>query len=470
MNLEGKKVMVMGLGLNDGGFGSVKYALSQHIAELVITDFKSSDVLKPTIDKIESLPESNIPIKYILGEQNPEDYTKIDIIIKNPGVPNDSPYLTAARQAGVIITSDVELFFEYINSLDQAPTLIGITGTRGKSTTTALVYHILSNFYGKDRVYLGGNIRKSILNLISEIGHDSYVVLELSSFQLDNLKSSPHIGVFTSFFADHLDRYNSIDEYFESKINIVAFQDSNNFAVMNIDNDRIANLSHQIKSQLITYSLKNKKATLHIDEENYIVYNNNKIIHTKDIKLFGEHNQYNIMAAIGVANITRVDVNSLIQSLKSFTGIEGRQQSLGLISGIEVINDTTSTMPVALIVAMDTFKDKPYVLICGGEDKGLDYSDLAKHTYQNLKAIVLLPGSASTLIKKYISTIKTYEVSSLEDAVNQAFDLVESGDRIVFSPGATSFGMFLNEFDRGDKFTSLIQSKKDNSNYNEKNS
>ena len=470
MNLEGKKVMVMGLGLNDGGFGSVKYALSQHITELVITDFKSADILKPTIDKIESLPQSNIPIKYILGEQNPEDYTKIDIIIKNPGVPNNSPYLEAARQAGVMITSDVELFFEYIHSLDQAPTVIGITGTRGKSTTTALIYHILSNFYGTDRVYLGGNIRKSILNLIPEISHDSYVVLELSSFQLDNIKYSPHIGVFTSFFADHLDRYNSIDEYFESKTHIVAFQNANNFAVMNIDNDRIANLSNQIKSQLITYSLKNKKSTLHIDEDNYIVHDNDKIINIKDIKLFGEHNQYNIMAAIGVANITGVDVNSLIKSLKSFTGIEGRQQSLGMLNGIEIINDTTSTMPVALILAMDTFQDKPYVLICGGEDKGLDYSDLSKHLYKNLKAIVLLPGSASILIKKYISHIKIYDVSSLEDAVNQAFALVESGDRIVFSPGATSFGMFLNEFDRGDKFTALIQDKKDNSNYNEKNS
>jgi UDP-N-acetylmuramoylalanine--D-glutamate ligase len=461
MDLRGKKVMVMGLGLNDGGLGSVKYALSQQVAELIITDSKGADILKPTINKINLLPKNNISIKYILGEQHIEPYTKVDIIIKNPGVPNDSPYLAVARQAGVVITSDVELFFEYINSLAKTPTVIGITGTRGKSTTTALIHHILSCFYGPDKVFLGGNIRKSILNLISEISNDSYVVLELSSFQLDNLKSSPHIGVFTSFFADHLDRYNSIDEYFESKTNIIAFQNTNDFAVMNIDNDRIANLSNQIKSQLITYSLKNKKATLHIDEDNYIVYNNDKIIHIQDISLFGEHNQYNVMAAIGVANITGIDMNSLIQSLKSFTGIEGRQQSLGFIDGVEIINDTTSTMPVALIVAMDTFQDKPYVLICGGEDKGLDYSDLARHTYKNLKAIVLIPGSASSLIKKYISNIKIYEVSDLSEAVNIGFKLAETGERIIFSPGATSFGMFLNEFDRGDKFISLIQAKQD---------
>jgi UDP-N-acetylmuramoylalanine--D-glutamate ligase len=458
MDLRGKKVMVMGLGLNDGGLGSVKYALSQQVAELIITDSKGADILKPTIDQINILP-NNTPITYILGEQHIEPYTKVDIIIKNPGVPNNSPYLEAARQAGVLITTDIELFFEHINSLELPPTVIGITGTRGKSTTTALIYHILSNFYGTDRVFLGGNIRKSILNLISEISNDSYVVLELSSFQLDSIKYSPHIGVFTSFFADHLDRYSSIEDYFESKTHIVSFQNANDFAVLNIDNERIANLSTQIKSQLITYSRKDKNATLYIDEDNYILYNSNKIIHIQDILLFGEHNQYNVMAAIGVANIIGVDKDNLVQALKSFTGIEGRQQSLGFIDGVEIINDTTSTMPIALMVAMDTFQDKPYVLICGGEDKGLDYSDLKKHSCNNLKAIVLLPGSASLLIKKYISKVNIYEVVTLSEAVNLGFELAEAGERIVLSPGATSFGMFLNEFDRGDKFISLIKAK-----------
>jgi UDP-N-acetylmuramoylalanine--D-glutamate ligase len=460
MNLQGKKVMVMGLGLNDGGLGAVKYALSKQVSELVITDSKSADILKPTIDQINILTHNNIPIKYTLGDQKIEDYTNIDIIIKNPGVPNNSPYLEVARKSGVAITSDVELFFEYIQSLDYPPTVIGITGTRGKSTTTALIHNILSNFYGQDRVFLGGNIRKSILNLISEIQKDSYIVLELSSFQLDHIKYSPHIGVFTSFFADHLDRYKSIDEYFESKTNIIAFQSSNDFSVLNIDNDRIANLSTKIKSQLTTYSLHKENATIHIDKDNYIVYKNDRIIHIKDISLFGEHNQYNAMAAIGATIIMGVDKDTLIKSLQSFNGIEGRQQSLGFINEVEIINDTTSTMPVALMVAMDTFQDKPYILICGGEDKGLDYSDLADYKHINLKGIVLLPGSASILIQRYISDINIYDVSTLEEAVDTAFKLVKTGERIVFSPGATSFGMFLNEFDRGDKFTALIQSKR----------
>lgn len=461
MNLKGKKVMVMGLGLNDGGLGSVKYAITQEVAELIITDAKTADILNPTIDKIQALPAHNVPIRYILGEQKTEDYTQVDIIIKNPGIPNNSPYLEVARTAGVMITTDIELFFSHINALENKPKVIGITGTRGKSTTTALIHHILSDFYGKDKVLLGGNIRKSILSLLSDIQPDSYIVLELSSFQLDYVKNSPHIGVFTSFFADHLDRYNSIDDYFESKTHIVQFQSKSDFAVLNIDNDRIGDLSHKLQSQVITYSLSNTEANIHIIDSQ-IMYNAETIMDIRDIHLFGEHNQYNVMAAISVATILGVKKSSIVESVKSFKGIAGRQQSLGVIDGIEIINDTTSTMPVALMVAMDTFQDKPYVLICGGEDKGLDYSDLAKQSYKNLKGIVLLPGSASILIKKYIANIPIYEVNTLAEGVTQAFSLANSGDRIVFSPGATSFGMFLNEFDRGDKFVALIESRKTN--------
>jgi UDP-N-acetylmuramoylalanine--D-glutamate ligase len=459
MNLANKKVMVMGLGLNDGGFGSVKYALTQKVSELVITDFKSEDILKPTIDKINSLPSTNIPVQYILGEQNLEDYTKIDIIIKNPGVPDNSPYLETAREAGVIITSDVELFFKNINSLVNKPKVIGITGTRGKSTTTALIHHILSDFYGQDKVLLGGNIRKSILSLLSEIQSDSYIVLELSSFQLDYVKNSPHIGVFTSFFADHLDRYNSIEEYFESKTHIVAFQSESDFAVLNIDNDRIKNLSTKLKSKVITYSLQNQEANIHI-EGDYIIKEGAQFMHINQINLFGEHNQYNVMASIAVSDTLSVPSLNIVNSIISFKGIAGRQESLGTINGVEIINDTTSTMPVALAVALDTFRDNPYIVICGGNDKGLDYSLLAEHINPNLKAIVLLPGSASSLIKKYLSSVVIYEVQNLAEAVDKSFELANSEDKIVFSPGATSFGMFLNEFDRGDKFVALIESKK----------
>jgi UDP-N-acetylmuramoylalanine--D-glutamate ligase len=461
MNLKGKKVMVMGLGLNDGGFGSVKYAITQEVSELIITDAKTSDILKPTIDKIQALPAHNIPVRYILGKQDVQDYTKVDIIIKNPGIPNNSPYLEAARAAGVMITSDIELFFEHINTLEYIPKVIGITGTRGKSTTTALIHHILSDFYGKDKVLLGGNIRKSILSLLLDIQQDSYVVLELSSFQLDYITNSPHIGVFTSFFADHLDRYNSIDDYFESKTHIVSFQSKSDVAVLNIDNDKIRDLSHKLQSKVITYSLSNEEANLYV-KDNHIIYKSETIMDIRDIPLFGEHNQYNVMASIGVSAILGLDKNSIVESIKSFQGIAGRQQSLGIIDGIEIINDTTSTMPVALMVAMDTFQDKPYVLICGGEDKGLDYSDLSKQSYKNLKGIVLLPGSASILIKKYLANIPIYEVNNLSEGVNQAFILARSGDRIIFSPGATSFRMFLNEFDRGDKFVALIESLKTN--------
>lgn len=154
-----------------------------------------------------------------------------------------------------------------------------------------------------------------------------------------------------------------------------------------------------------------------------------------------------------------VPIENIVNSVRSFAGVNGRQQSLGFINGVEIINDTTSTMPVALSVALDTFKDKPYVLICGGENKGLDYSELSSHIYTTLKAIVLLPGSASQLIKQFMRQVDIYDVTTLSEAVDQAISIAKSGDRVVFSPGATSFGMFLNEFDRGDQFVALIKSK-----------
>lgn len=459
MELREKKVMVMGLGLNDGGLGAVEYAINQQVSELIITDSRTADILDETIQKINALPSHTVPIRYILGEQKNEDYTNIDIIIKNPGVPHNSSYLKVAREAGVEITTDVELFFSHIHTLDNPPVTIGITGTRGKSTTTALIHHILSEYYGEDRVLMGGNIRKSILRLINEIHKDSYVVLELSSFQLDTIRYSPHIGVFTSFFPDHLDRYDSLEAYFESKTHIVKFQSNTDIAVLNIDNDRIAELASNLNSRVMTYSLHNKQAQIYIDNET-IIYQGDPVMSIHDIPIRGEHNRYNVMAAIQVSLMVNIPIDTIVQAITTFKGVEGRQQSLGMIHGVEIINDTTSTMPVALGVALDTFKDTPYIVICGGEDKGLDYSGLSAHIHPNLKGLVLLPGSGSDLIRQYMSEVTIYDVSSLDEAVDKALSLTQSGEKIIFSPGATSFGMFLNEFDRGDKFVEAINKRK----------
>lgn len=459
MELQGKKVMVMGLGLNDGGFGAVKYAISQQVSELIVTDLRTADILQETIDKIIALPPHTVPIRYILGEQNIKNYIDLDILIKNPGIPDNSPYLIAAKEAGVSITTDIELFFTHIQLLQNPPSIIGITGTRGKTSTTALIHHILSDYYGEGRVLLGGNIRKSILSIIPNIQANSYIVLELSSFQLESIPYSPHISVFTSFFPDHLDRYNSLEDYFEAKTHIVTSQNKSDFSVLNIDNTRIAGLISKIKSQVTTYSLHNNQANIYI-ENDYIVYNGEKTIFIDDIPIRGEHNQYNVMAAIGVAHITEVPKENIIQSIKSFAGVSGRQQSLGFINGVEIINDTASTMPGALIVALETFKDKPYILICGGEDKGLEYTELSQHIYDSLKGIVLLPGSGSELIKQNMQNIAIYEVNSLEESVDKALSLTQSGYRIIFSPGATSFGMFRNAYERGERFIDIINSKK----------
>jgi UDP-N-acetylmuramoylalanine--D-glutamate ligase len=306
---------------------------------------------------------------------------------------------------------------------------------------------------------MGGNIRKSILRFIDHVTPNIYLVLELSSFQLDSIHYSPHIGVFTSFFPDHLDRYDSLDAYFESKTHIVTFQRNTDIAVLNIDNDRIAVLSKNLNSQVLTYSLHNNQANMYIVNDT-IMYQGTSIMSIQDIPIRGEHNQYNVMAAIQVALKVNIPVDAIIQAVITFKGVEGRQQSLGMVQGVEIINDTTSTMPVALGVALDTFKDTPHIVICGGNNKVLDYSILSHHIHPTLKGIVLLPGSGSDLIRQYMVGVPIYDVTSLDEAIDKAFTLVSPGERIVFSPGATSFGMFLNEFDRGDKFVEAINKRK----------
>ena len=458
IHIQGKHILIMGLGLNDGGLGAVKYALRSGAKSLLITDLRSQEALAQTMAKIEDFARPySTSILYRLGEHQEEDFLHADMIIRNHGVPLTSPYIILAQSKQIPVVTDIEMFFEEIYAMDNLPMTIGITGTRGKSTTTMLIAHILQSAFGKEKVFIGGNIGKSVLDILPLIQQDDYIVLELSSFQLEVLKKSPHIAVFTSFFPDHLNRHSTLDEYFEAKTHIAKYQTANDYFVGNIDNQRILDFVKTLPSQSKTYSLTNTEATLY-RENNALILDGNPIIHTDDIAIPGEHNQYNSMAAILVARTLNIDNETIRDSIKSFKGVEGRQESLGLVRGIEIINDTTSTMPVALCTALDAFRDKPIHLICGGENKNLSYEEIAQHLNSSLQSVILIPGQASQEMKQYFGNIPVHEVSHLDEAVAKALSLAQSGERIVFSPGATSFGAYLNEFDRGNHFVKIIDS------------
>ena len=447
----------MGLGLNDGGLGAVKYSLVQGAKSILITDLRSPEVLAKTIQQIQDFSSNySSSIEYCLGRHRPEDFGQVDLIIKSHGVPANSSYLALAQNQSVPITTDLELFFYELQQLSVKPRLIGITGTRGKSTTTMLISHILQNYFGQDRVFTAGNIGKSVLDLIPNLKAGNYIVLELSSFQLERLTVSPHIAVFTSFFPDHLNRYNSLLDYFEAKSHIARYQGATDYCVANIDQPEIADFIQHLASQVRTYSIQNSQANLYKSNQELIL-NGQKILDVRDIAIDGQHNQSNVMAAILVADILKVELSSLQDSIRTFRGVAGRQELLAMVQGVEVINDTTSTMPIALYTALDTFQDKPVHLICGGENKNLSYADISAHLHPCLRSVILLPGQASLEIKQYISQVPVWEVASLKEALQKAFSLANQGDRILFSPGATSFGAYLNEFDRGNDFCQLVK-------------
>ncbi len=459
MDWKGRTVTVMGLGLNTGGLGVVRYLLERG-AKLIVTDMKSAEILEPTTLEIAQLPGSD-DIEYVLGEHRYQDFEGVDCVIKNPGVPDSSPYLEHARSNQVEVKTDLDLFFEEVSAMEKRPVVIGVTGTRGKTTTTMLIAHILRAEFGEESVLVGGNVRSSVLNLVEKLTPDSKVVLELSSFQLGPIHTSPDIAVFTSFFPDHLNRYDSLDAYFADKTNILNYQDSRGVAVLNGMQPEIRNLATNAAGEVVLFGTDCSMNRVCVDGGTSIMDNGQVVADVTDLQISGDHNVINALAAIGAARAAGVSQGGISGALRSFPGVPGRQERIGTINGVEIINDTTSTMPEALYTALQTFRDRRVHLICGGNNKELNYTGAAVHLHEGVEGIYLLPGTASQDLKQEFCSgpILCEEVSSVDAALEAALDHAKEGDVILFSPGATSFGQFQNEFERGDAFVAAAKSQ-----------
>jgi len=435
-----KKITVLGLGLLGRGINDVKF-LADCGAELIVTDLKSKKDLAESLAQLTDYPE----ITYVLGEHRLEDFRNRDLILKASGVPLDSPYIAEARANGIPVEMDESLFFKL------APptiTLVGITGTRGKTTTTALIYEILKKAHGDTTVHLAGNIRGlATLPLLATIQPKDIVVLELSSWQLQGFgeaKISPHIAVFTNLMPDHLNYYkNSMDAYFADKAQIFAHQGSHNFLVMG---EEVAGLIEEKFG---------KKA-----RAKKIMAGAGKVPREWQLKLKGVHNKENVALAIAVGEALKVPIDIIQEAVENFSGVEGRMQYLRTIRGVDIYNDTTATTPDATLVALKTLAhNKNVVLIMGGADKTLDMSPLLQNISQYCSTVVLLAGTGTLRIQKDVMQIKGIghcHASSLSDALTQAMNNARMGDVVLFSPAFASFGMFKNEFDRGEQFMALV--------------
>lgn len=438
----------MGLGLLGGALNDAIYLLKCG-AKLVITDMKTEEELAVPVKKLKSLKNISGSYELHLGGHQIEDFKQADFILQPGNVPVDSPYLLEAQKNNIPIHESESLFMAYASSVK----IIGITGTRGKTTTTHLIYQILQDAFGQ-KVHLAGNVKGlSTLALLDKVKTGDMVVLELDSWCLHgigSIKKSPHISVFTNLMQDHLNFYlkgsqdvaEAMQKYFTDKAQIFAHQTEEDYLILDTEIKKIIDERYKGKINSKVVLIKN------IPE-----------VRKWKLKIKGEHNYKHILRAVAVAEALNVPEKIIKKSVENFGGVEGRQEFVRDYKGIKIYNDTTATTPDATLVALKSLKDKKkknIVLIFGGADKGLEMTGLLKEIPKYCKNVILLAGTGSDKLE----ALHFDKSASLKEAVNKALSFCKKGDVLLFSPAFASFGLFKNEFDRGDKFNKLIKGLK----------
>lgn len=451
-SFQNKKVTIMGLGVSGGGIEDTLFFLKQG-AHVTVTDLKTEYDLKESIEKLKGKD-----IKFHLGEHIEQDFQEADLVIQNPSVPNNSKYLSIAKNAGVRVEMGSGIFAE----IADMSRVIGITGTKGKSTTSALIHKAIKTKY-RD-IYLAGDVEGPPLKFIEENQKGTWGVMELSSWRLEGMKphkKSPTISVITNIAQDHLNRYEKYEDYVNAKKIIVEFQNKDDIAVLNSEDENIVkHIAPYIQSEILWFSDKQKPNQGTGREGCYksddtINYFGEEFSYSS-IKTKAVHNPSNIMATLTVAHIFDIPLDVALGEIEAFEGLFGRLQLVKKIDNIFFYNDTAATNPYATTQSINTFPNSTIALIVGGEDKEMDYKDLALRL-KNVSYTFVIPGTGSKKLMaeaKNIGIKNLVEVPSLEKAVNEAYE--KKPDVVLFSPASASFNMFKNEFDRGEKFIEIV--------------
>ena len=450
---KNSRLAILGFGLE--GKDLVKFLMNRG-AEIVVFDQKEKEELD-----LEGVNEEKI--QFVCGKTYlSRGLLDFDYIFRSPGIYRFLPEIVEAEKRGVKVSSAIKLFFDLCPGK-----IIGVTGTKGKGTTSTLIYKILKS--SGENVYLAGNIGKPYLELIPRLKQSSWVVLELSSFQLIDLYKSPHISVVLNITSDHLDWHKNRDEYIEAKINIIKHQKKNDFAVLNLDYDISKNFKKHTKGKVLYFSkskkingsfVKDNKVNLLTGKKKYQIGN------TRDLLLRGKHNWENITAAVCASRLAGARINAIKNVVFSFKGLEHRLELVGKIGGVSFYNDSFSTNSQPTIAAINSFNE-PITLILGGSDKGLDYTEMAREITRkkNVERVVII-GQISLKIRnalkkaKYERDIIMLGKSNMKIVVRTSFKKASKGGIILLSPATASFGMFENYKDRGNQFKQAVKSLK----------
>ena len=439
-----KKVLILGAGLS--GIGSAELAKKN-----------SLDIFLSESNEIDAKIKSKLKKLDIEFEENSHTYAKTysaDLVIKSPGIPDESEIINSLTKKGFSIISEIEFA-----SLFSSTPAIGVTGSNGKTTTATIIHKLLSD--ANINCSISGNIGKSFSSVCQK--NYDYDIIELSSFQLDGIVNfQPKIAVLTGISEDHMDRYTSFQKYIDSKFRIVMNQTNEDYFIFNSDCSITTEYinKNNINSKLLPFTLKKiiDQGAYYKDGVINIISDKNKIsMSIENFKLKGKHNIRNAMAAATVANLLQIRKDTIRKSLEHFQGVEHRLEKVLTINKVNYINDSKATNINATYYALESM-NSPTVWIVGGVDKGNDYSELKKIVSKKVKAIICLGANNLKIIDFFENLVEyIFDVDSMEDAVNIAYKISKSGDNVLLSPACASFDLFDDFEDRGRQFKNAVR-------------
>ena len=453
---SGRRVTIVGLARE--GVALVRY-LAPKGALITVSDAKTEADLAKTgaLDQI-----AGWPVRLAVGGNRAEDLIGADIVFVSPGVPKDLPFLDEARRAGTRLSSETELFFETCRG-----TIVGITGSSGKTTTTSLVGDILKA--AGHPTYVGGNIGRPLIEQVDAIPPEAYAVLELSSFQLEALHRSPPIAAVTNITPNHLDRHPSMEHYTQSKANLIRYQGVGDWAILNADDPGSRPLDELVRGRVLYFGhLAAGQEGAYQSGDQLVLRlagGEQPVLTRAEVPLRGDHNISNVLTAIAVAAACGVATPILAEAIRAFRAVEHRIEFVREIGGVSYYNDSIATAPERTLAALRSFTE-PVVLLAGGRDKHLPWGDLAREIARRCRAVLVF-GEAAGLIGRALAATPgappAVDCATVEEATRRAAGLAQPGDVVLLSPGCTSYDQFRDFEERGCLFKDVVRSWADSS-------
>jgi len=456
MELRNRRVTVMGLGSFGGGLGAVQF-LVRSGAIVTVTDLRREDQLIESLQELNDTP----PAAFHLGGHQKSDFADTDLVVVNPAVPRDCPFLNIARESGIPLSSEMNLFFQF-----NPGRVLAVTGSNGKSTTTAMSQAILSST-GRP-CWLGGNIGRSLLPRVAEIQAEDWVVLELSSFQLEDLNAlqrSPPIAIVTNFSANHLDRHGTLVDYRQAKQSILRWQSSEDLAVLNQDDPDVR--EWPTNGVRLGFGLRDagEEGLFVVSKDQSVFrFQGHEILYPIQswLTLPGRHNVQNALGAACAVLAVATPVKAVEAGLRGYQALPHRLELVADAHGRQFYNDSLATTPESTLVALAAF-ERPVILFAGGYDKGSDLTEMVRAIAEKPVKAVALMGTTGPRLLELLNQFDPQEnvqrklCSDLAEAFRWAVERSEAGDVLVLSPGCASYDWFRNFADRGGQFRELSQ-------------